>query len=132
MNIMNPYQPMYNQNQPNGYLNYQRPQTNGINWVQGIEGAKAYQMMPNSNTLLLDSENDGIFYIKVSDNVGMCNLRTFKYEEIGEQPKTSTPVNLDNYVTKDELTKIINDLKGTMTNGKQSIQSTKQKSIISE
>ena len=129
MNIMNPYQPMYNQT--NGYLNYQRPQTNGITWVQGIEGAKAYQMMPNSNTLLLDSENDGIFYIKVSDNVGMCNLRTFKYEEIGEQPKTS-PVNLDNYVTKDELTKIINDLKGTMTNGKQSIQSTKQKSIISE
>ena len=131
MNIMNPYQPMYNQNQPNGYLNYQRPQTNGINWVQGIEGAKAYQMMPSSNTILLDSENDGIFYIKVSDNVGMCNLRTFRYEEIGEQPKTS-PVNLDNYVTRDELTKVINDLKGAMTNGKQSVQSTKQKSIISE
>ena len=132
MNIMNPYQPMYNQNQSNGYLGYQRPQTNGITWVQGIEGAKAFQIMPNSNTILLDSENDGIFYIKVSDNVGMCNLRTFKYEEIGEQPKSSAPVNLDNYVTKDELTKVINDLKGAMTNGKQSIQSTKQKSIISE
>ena len=132
MNIMNPYQPMYNQTQPNGYLNYQRPQTNGINWVQGIEGAKAFQIMPNSNTILLDSENDGIFYIKVSDNVGMCNLRTFKYEEIGEQPKSSAPVNLDNYVTRDELTKVINDLKGAMTNGKQSIQSTKQKSVISE
>ena len=132
MNIMNPYQPMYHQNQPNGYLNYQRPQTNGINWVQGIEGAKAYQMMPSSNTILLDSENDGIFYIKVSDNVGMCNLRTFRYEEIGEQPKSSAPVNLDNYVTRDELTKVINDLKGAMTNGKQSVQSTKQKSIISE
>ena len=132
MNIMNPYQPMYNQNQSNGYLGYQRPQTNGITWVQGIEGAKAFQIMPNSNTILLDSENDGIFYIKVSDNVGMCNLRTFKYEEIGEQPKSSAPVNLDNYVTRDELTKVINDLKGAMTNGKQSIQSTKQKSIISE
>ena len=132
MNIMNPYQPMYNQNQSNGYLGYQRPQTNGITWVQGIEGAKAFQIMPNSNTILLDSENDGIFYIKVSDNVGMCNLRTFKYEEIGEQPKSSAPVNLDNYVTRDELTKVINDLKGAMTNGKQSIQSTKQKSVISE
>ena len=132
MNIMNPYQTMYNQTQPNGYLGYQRPQTNGITWVQGIEGAKAFQIMPNSNTILLDSENDGIFYIKVSDNVGMCNLRTFKYEEIGEQPKSLAPVNLDNYVTRDELTKIINDLKGAMTNGKQSIQSTKQKSIISE
>ena len=68
MNIMNPYQPMYNQNQPNGYLGYQRPQTNGITWVQGIEGAKAFQIMPNSNTILLDSENDGIFleYINIS------------------------------------------------------------------
>lgn len=126
MNYQNPYMPYQNQVFP-----YQKPTSNGITWVQGIEGAKAYQMMPNSNTILLDSENDGIFYIKVSDNVGMCNLRTFKYEEINEQPKVA-PVNLDNYVTKSELDKIINDLKGAMTNGKQSIQSAKQKSVISE
>ena len=65
---------MYN----NNFLNYQ-PQKNGINWVQGVEGAKAFQLMPNSNTVLMDSENDGIFYIKVCDNIGMCSLRKFRY-----------------------------------------------------
>ena len=30
----------------NNFLNYQ-PQKNGINWVQGVEGAKAFQLMPN-------------------------------------------------------------------------------------
>ena len=62
-----------------------RPQTmNNITWVQGVEGAKAYQLSPNTNVQLMDSENDGIFYIKTSDNIGMCNLRVFKYEEIKE------------------------------------------------
>ena len=54
---------------------------NGIVWVQGIEGAKAYQMNPNSNIQLMDSENNGIFYIKVTDNIGMANLRVFHYTE---------------------------------------------------
>ena len=88
---------------------YQRPQTNGITWVQGIEGAKAYQMIPNSNAILMDSENDGRFYIKVSDNVGMCNLRVFSYKE-----ETSTPtqsVDMSNYVTREELEKAIRGIK---------------------
>ena len=68
---------------PQAYNPYMtQTQNNGINWVQGIEGAKAYQLTPNSNVILMDSENEGRFYIKVSDNVGMCNLRVFKYEEI--------------------------------------------------
>ena len=72
---------------------------NGIIWVQGIEGAKAYQLAPNSNAILLDSENDGKFYIKVSDNVGMCNLRTFSYTEVTNTPTTD----MSNYVTRQEL-----------------------------
>ena len=91
---------------PSPYQNYpqvypQRPQTNGIIWVQGIEGAKAYQLQPNSNVILMDSENDGRFYIKVSDNVGMCNLRMFDYTEITNQP--SQQIDLSGYVTKQEL-----------------------------
>ena len=82
-----------------------------INWVQGIEGAKAYQLSPNSNIQLMDSENDGIFYIKTSDNIGMCNLRIFKYEEITEQKSTPQP-NLSEYVRKDELESLINSMLG--------------------
>ena len=48
---------------------YQPQQNNGIIWVQGVEGAKAYHLIPNSNTTLLDSDNDGLFYIKTSDSV---------------------------------------------------------------
>ena len=49
---------------------YTNNQTN-ITWVQGIETAKAYQLPSNSSALLMDNENDGVFYIKVSDNIGM-------------------------------------------------------------
>jgi len=99
---MNNFQYPYNQM-------YQKPQTNGIVWVQGIEGAKAYQLVPNSNAILMDSENDGRFYIKVSDNVGMCNLRTFSYTEV-----TSTPVkqvDMSEYVTRKELENALRSIK---------------------
>lgn len=98
---------LYNQQyQPRYY-----PTTNGINWVQGVEGAKAWQLMPNSNVILMDSENDGRFYIKTSDNVGMCNLRRFRYEEI--QGDDTTPnVDLSEYVKKSELENLLNSMLG--------------------
>ena len=90
-------------------MNYNTPQNhNGINWVQGIEGAKAFQMVPSSNAVLLDSDNDGIFYIKVADNVGMCSLRTFKFEEITNAP--SGNVDLTGYVKKDELAALVKSI----------------------
>lgn len=92
------------------YNNYFQPQHNGINWVQGLEGAKAYQLMPNSNIVLMDSENDGMFYIKVSNNIGMCSLRKFKYQEIQD-----TPVANNQYVTKDEVMQMIQELKNEQT-----------------
>lgn len=101
MNMNYPYNP---------YNPYPQPK-NGINWVQGMEGAKAYQLTPNSNTILLDSENEGIFYIKVCDSVGMCSLRVFKYSEVTEQPKAQTE-----YITRTELTDIINGLREEIKN----------------
>lgn len=117
---MNQFQtPMYqNPYQQRTYY----PQNNGINWVQGIEGAKAFQLQPNSNVVLMDSENDGRFYIKISDNVGMCTLRTFKYQEITNTPTTA--INMSEYVKKSELETLINEMLGG-TN-EQSVQSVKQ------
>lgn len=83
---------------------------NGITWVQGIEGAKAYQMLPNGIALLMDSESEGKFYIKTSDNVGMCNLRIFEYTEVTNTP--APQMDLSNYVTKDELKEVVSSLKG--------------------
>ena len=103
---------------------------NGIIWVQGIEGAKAYQIAPSSNILMLDSENDGIFYIKVSDNVGMCTLRIFKFTEITDQQPAK--LNPDEYVKKSELEELINKMLGGKVN-EQSVQSVKStKSKITE
>ena len=89
---------------------------NGILWVQGIEGAKAFQLMPNSNAVLLDSENDGVFYIKLSDNVGMCTLRTFEYiETTNDQPKDNS-IDMSSYGTKSEFEKAINEIKEVVKN----------------
>ena len=98
---------------------------NGIIWVQGIEGAKGYQTTPNSIVLLMDSENEGRFYIKSTDNIGMSNLRVFSYTEINVN---TTPVNTDlsEYVRKDELQSLISNLiKPAEVNNEQSVSTTK-------
>ena len=104
------------------------PQSNGIHWVQGIEGAKAFQMLPNSNDILMDSENDGIFYIKVSDNIGMCSLRVFKYEEVQSNTTSKTP-DMSNYVTKEEVASLVNEIIEEKMNEKSTISTTKRKLI---
>lgn len=126
MTQFNPFQPYSQHQQNNPYLNQTTIQNNGINWVQGIEGAKAWQMQPNSNVMLLDSENEGTFYIKTSDNVGMCSLRIFKYQEVTEQQKQANNVDLSEYVKRSELEALITSLMGGKKN-EQSIQPTESK-----
>lgn len=113
---MNPYMNPYQQQQPRQF-------GNTINWVQGIEGAKAFQLGPNSNAMMLDSENDGIFYIKTSDNVGMCNMRTFKFEEItNAQPQSA--VDLTAYVRKDELQELLKTILNPEVSNEQTVSAT--------
>ena len=127
----------FNQTYPNPYQTnqYQNPyatqHTNGINWVQGVEGAKAYQLPPSSNAMMLDSDNDGIFYIKVSDNVGMCTLRTFKYQEVSNTP---TSANLSEYVRKEDLKSEVENLVNSMLGGsnEQSVSTVKSNKTITD
>jgi hypothetical protein len=101
---------------------------NGITWVQGIEGAKAYQLNPNSNVILLDSESDK-FYIKTSDNIGMCNLRVFEFTEITNNPQAvqkQPEIDMSNYVTKSEFEDALKNINGGRNNGKQYISSNEQ------
>lgn len=118
---------MPNRNQFSSYFNNPSSvgvstQINNIVWVQGIEGAKAYQLNPNSMMILLDSETEGKMYIKVSDNIGMSNLRTFNYvEEFSTQNATvNQDLDLSAFVRKDELSNLIKEI---LTN-EQSIQAT--------
>ena len=46
--------------------------------VTGMDGAKAYQMGPNSCVPLFDSDND-IMYIKSTDGAGFPTVRAFSF-----------------------------------------------------
>ena len=99
--------PFYNQ------PTFQNRMTNNnrITWVNGIEGAKAIQMEPNSNGIFLDSDIQGRMYIKTCDNIGMCNLRIFNYEEVAAntQSRQNPEIDTSNSVTKDEMSNAINE-----------------------
>ena len=95
-------------NYPNAYQNQYYGQ-NSILWVAGAEGAHAWQMHPNTSVVLMDRENEGIFYIKTCDNIGMCALRVFRYTEIVDKPAQA---DMSEYVKKSELEALINSLLG--------------------
>lgn len=83
---------------------------NGIIWVQGESGAKAYPVGAGNTVLLMDSE-DSKFYIKSTDISGMPQpLRTFSYSEIFQSVKTEPK---EDYVTRnefEELKKMLDEL----------------------
>lgn len=64
----------------------QTAQQGGINWVQGVEAAKGYFVLPGNSVLLLDSEAQ-CFYIKSVDASGVpAPLRIFDYTERAASP----------------------------------------------
>lgn len=71
--------------------------------VNGIDGARAYQMPPNSTAALFDSGND-IMYIKQTDGAGFPSIRTFAFTEQLQQQ--SQIAQTDQYVTRDEFDKV--------------------------
>lgn len=94
-----------------GYTGYQQPQPQpqqqGIQWVQGIAGAKAYNIGAGQSVLLMDSESNA-FYIKSTDPSGMpLPLRVFDYTERTTQNAQTTPqaagIDTSAFVTHEEL-----------------------------
>lgn len=82
--------------------------------VTGIEGAKAYQMAPNSVVPLFDANND-IMYIKSTDGAGFPSIRAFSFAPI-EQAAEPAP----DYVQRSEFDALVEEVKGLM-NAKQPI-----------
>ena len=89
-----PYQPYGvnpNMYQNNGYgqqvqqqPQQPQPQMNQYAFVNGIEGAKSFQMQPNQTILLMDSESPTVF-MKTSNNLGQSSLKYYRLTEISEQ-----------------------------------------------
>lgn len=94
---------------------------NGLIRVTGMDGAKAYQMPPNSVVALFDG-NEDIFYIKTSDGAGFSTIKPFKFMPMEETP---APVaNTSDFATRQELASLqheIEEMKGMIENGKQSV-----------
>lgn len=97
---------------------FPQEQTQNLIRVNGIEGAKTYQMSANSTVALFDS-NEDIMYIKTTDGAGFPSIRTFNFAEITQNEKSSG--NQD-YISRQEFEEFKKEL---MNNGKQSIQRSK-------
>lgn len=128
----NPYgqPPYYNAyaNLQNNQQNFQQPQQqvqnpqaqpqttlvqSNIEYVNGIEGAKALILPPNAQKMLLDSDNP-FFYIKTTDMQGKPTVKRFRYVDVDaeqSQPKEETPK--VKYATMEQLGQLsdrLNDL----------------------
>ena len=119
-----PYNPQPTQNTQPNYNNLfqqsQPVQMNQYAFVNGIEGAKSFQMMPNQTIMLMDSENP-VVYMKQSNSIGQSTLKYFKLVEINEQQvrDSSEPVNnaKNDYVLKsdfDDLVSKVNEISKKM------------------
>ena len=86
---------------------------NGIIWVSGEAGAKAYLVAPNTTVQLWDSESQ-VIYLKSADASGMPSIKVLDYTiretaRNGANLRADVPVeNLSIYATKDEI-KAISD-----------------------
>lgn len=110
---ISPYQNPYI---PYSQTNFQPQQNQSLIRVNGEDGAKAYQMGPNSVVPLFDA-NEDIMYIKITDGAGFGSYRKFKFEEIFNTP-TQNSQSID-YVSREEFNQFKEEV---MNNGKQFVQ----------
>lgn len=107
-NAFNPYQFGQYGYQPSFSIPTQSTQ---LIKVSGMDGAKAYQMAPNSSVALFH-ESEDLLYVKSTDGAGFPTIRVFRFEPYDEP--VIEPVK---YVTLEEF----NRFKEEVLNGKQSV-----------
>lgn len=89
---------------------YQKP-VEGLVRVTGLDGAKMYQLPPNSSMPLFDANGD-VFYVKTTDGAGFYTIRTFRFVPVDEQPGGQ-----EGWATRGELLELarqIEELKGAL------------------
>lgn len=114
MAFYNPsYSTNYNPYQAYGPIpNYSPPQPdNGMIWVQGESGAKAYPVQSGKSVVLFDSETER-FFIKTTDASGIPQpLRIFSYSETNEIEPKEPKIDTSNFITREEFNEAINSIK---------------------
>lgn len=99
----NPYSPNFN-NSNNVSLKI-------FDYVNGIEGAKAYQVMPNQMIPLFDNDNP-IVYLKQANLYGQATIKAYKLVDFDLQNKLVGQSNIDtsNFVSLTEFNALKQDL----------------------
>lgn len=89
------------------YSPAQNQNNNGLIWVQGEAGAKAYLIVPGSTVMLMDSEAMR-FYLKSADASGVPSLRIFEYNELSHGiPVVPQTTPLEQGVTRAEYDELM-------------------------
>lgn len=102
-----------NQNPIGNYGQPQQAQSNQptFAFVNGIEGAKSYQMGLNQTAILMDTENSAL-YIKTSNGIGQASMQYYKVVQCAEDDirgkRKSEPD--PTYATKDDLKSVLDRL----------------------
>ena len=105
-----PYQNYPMQNNAYQQMNTQQQmQGNGIVWVSGEAGAKAYLVAPNTSVALWDSEAN-VIYIKSADGSGMPSMKIVDYTMRDTNARRSEMSPQSDFVTKDDLLPIRKDI----------------------
>ena len=99
----------YDNNFNNGYNYYpnnnyqpQRP-LNQYVFVNGVEGAKSYQIPAGQTIMLMDNDSPFV-YMKTANQLGQTSIRYFKLVETNEDDAKG--INKANYVSRNEFDEI--------------------------
>ena len=93
----------------------------GVNLVDGPDMIKQVEMQPNQTAVFIDRNSPNvIFYLKSSNEYGMTkSLIAYEAKDVTNKYFNSSPSNMDNYVTKDDLKAILAETLTEILGGKQ-------------
>lgn len=94
-----------------GFPSFQQSQTiNQVQYVNGMESAKAYSLRPNESAILMDNNNP-IFYHVQADASGYRTIKAYQFQEVHEDKPE------DIYLTKKEFRDWISQIQNRKQNG---------------
>ena len=103
----NPYLPAYGPYYPyQPQAVQQQPQTSGIIWISGLQEAQMYPVAPN-NAVALWEQSGKVVYLKQADATGKPTLTIYDLVERTQNASAPQEVKSIEYVSKEELTKIV-------------------------
>lgn len=93
------------------------PNSDGLIYVHGIDGANAYQIPAGVSKVTLWDDTEDCFYVKGYDATGKPRILAWNdYKaHVVEEPATSSSaaapqIDTSNFITKDEFNKILSEL----------------------